>query len=129
MDAAPQSAGAVPKPDSPEARMQSRFPQKVRVGDLIGLPIIDDDNREFATIRHVVRTPAGKVDLVVLHGAWFGWFGRLVAVPIEVVAIVGRQVASLDMQPDAYETAPTWMPGRDTVIPADEIIRIALTRR
>lgn len=115
--------------DSPEARMARRFPQKIRVGDLVGLPVIDDDYGALGDIVEVVRTPDEKVRLIVLHGAWFGFFGRKVAVPIEVVAIMGRQVASLDMQPPAYATAPTWVPGRDRRIGDDEIIRIALTKR
>ncbi len=123
--AAPSSA----PDDTPEARMERRFPQKIRTGTLVGLPIIDDDNREFATIVEVVRTADGKVRLVVRHGGWFGRFGRLVAVPIEVVAIVGRQVASLDLPPDAYRGLPTWTAGADRRIDDDEIIRIALTRR
>lgn len=115
--------------DSPEAKMARRYPQPIRVGNLVGLPLIDDDNRVFAEIVDVVRTPDGKVRLVASYGAWFGWFGRRVAVPIEVVAIVGKQVASLDMKPDAYRTAPTWTAGRDSAIPRDETIRIALTKR
>ena len=51
------------------------------------------------------------------------------AVPIEVVAILGKQVASLDMKPAEYQAAPTWVPGRDVPIAADETIRIALTKR
>ena len=99
------------------------------VAGMIGLPLIDDDNREFAQIVDVVRTPEGKVRLIASYGRWFGWFGRNVSVPIEVVAIVGKQVASLDMQPDEYRTAPTWAAGRDSRIPRDETIRIALTKR
>ncbi|MEO8935774.1 MAG: PRC-barrel domain-containing protein [Burkholderiaceae bacterium] len=115
--------------DSPEARMNRRFPQKVRIGFLVGLPVIDDDYGALGDVVEVVRTPAGKILLIVLHGGWLGYFGRKVAVPIEVVAILGKQIASLDMQPPAYRTAPTWTPGRDSRIPDDEIIRIALTKR
>ena len=58
-----------------------------------------------------------------------GWFGRPVAVPIEVVAILGSQIASLDMPPKDYAAAPTWAAGKDMPIPDNETIRIALTRR
>ncbi len=123
------AADAPADADTPEARMNRRFPQKIRVGDLIGLPVIDDDYGALGDIVEVVRSPEGKIKLIVLHGAWFGWFGRKVAVPIEVVAILGKQVASLDMEPPEYKAAPTWTPGRDVRIPDDEIIRIALTKR
>ena len=73
--------------------MQRRFPQPARVGDLIGLPVLDDDDRTIGHIKHVVRTQAGKLQLIVTYGGFLGWRQRLVAVPIEVVAIAGRQLA------------------------------------
>lgn len=125
-----ETIGQAPQADqSPEAKMARRFPQKVRVGDLIGLPILDDNDVTLGQVQRVVRTPEGKIRLVVSYSRWFGWFGRPVAVPIEVVAILGRQIASVDMQPAEYDKAPTWAEGRDQVIGQDEVIRIALTRR
>jgi hypothetical protein len=114
--------------------MERRWPQPVRVGDLIGLPVLDDDDRTLGVVRRVMRTPADKIVLIVDHHAWYG-LGRLglgvrpVAVPIEVVAIFGRQLASLDMPPSAYAAAPSWTPQRETDIPPAETIRIALTKR
>lgn len=115
--------------DSPEAKMARRFPQKVRVGDLIGLPVLDGDDVTLGRVQKVVRTPEGKIRLIVSYSKWLGWFGRPVAVPIEVVAILGRQIDSLDMGPKDYEAAPIWSQGQDQTIPDDEIIRIALGRR
>ena len=83
-------------------RMQRRFPQAVRVGDLIGLPVFDDDSRTLGHVRRVVRTPQGKIKLIVAYGGFLGFGARLVAVPIEVVGIFGRQLASLDMPRQEY---------------------------
>jgi hypothetical protein len=115
--------------NSPEAIMNRRFPQKVKVGDLIGLPMLDDDDVTLGRVQRVVRTPEGKIKLIVDYSKWFGWFGRPVAVPIEAVAILARQIASLDMPPAEYAAAPTWTQGKDVPIPDNEIIRIAVTRR
>jgi hypothetical protein len=115
--------------NSPEAIMSRRFPQKVRVGDLIGLPMLDDNDVTLGHVERVVRTPDGKIKLIVGYSKWFGWFGRPVAVPIEVVAILGRQIASLDMPPAEYAAAPTWTAGMDMAIPDNDTIRIAITRR
>jgi hypothetical protein len=115
--------------NSPEAIMSRRFPQQVRVGDLIGLPMLDDNDVTLGDVERVVRTPEGKINLIVGYSKWFGWFGRPVAVPIEVVAILGRQIASLDMPPAEYAAAPTWTQGTDVAIPDNDIIRIAITRR
>ncbi|NVO17030.1 MAG: hypothetical protein HXX10_23645 [Rhodoplanes sp.] len=125
-----------PRPEeiTPEARMERRWPQPVQVGALIGLPVLDDDDRTLGVVRRVMRTPADKIVLIVDHHAWYGlgWLGlgvRPVSVPIEVVAIFGRQLASLDMPPADYAAAPTWAQRQETDIPAGETIRIALTRR
>ena len=110
-------------------RMRRRFPQAVRVGDLVGLPVLDDDSRTLGHVRQVVRTPQGKIKLIVAYGGFLGWGTRLVAVPIEVVGILGRQLASLDMPRQDYAAAPTWRDTDDKVIPNDDSIRIALARR
>jgi hypothetical protein len=115
--------------NSPEAGMNRRFPQKVRVGDLIGLPVLDDNDVTLGLVQKVVRTPKGKIKLIVSYSKWFGWFGRPVAVPIEVVAILGRQIDSLDMKPAEFENAPTWSQEDDQTLPDNETIRIALARR
>lgn len=109
--------------------MNCRFPQKVKVGDLIGLPVLDDNDVTLGRVQRVVHTPERKIKLIVGYSKWFGWFGRPVAVPIEVVAILARQIASLDMPPAEYEAAPTWTEDKDTPIPYSEIIHIAVTRR
>ena len=118
-----------PMPSAAEARMQMRFPQRVRVGDLIGLPVLDDGDSTLGRVREVVRDPNGKIRLIVGYSRWWGIAGRPVAVPLEVVAILGRQIAAVDMPPAEFAAAPTWTAGSDQPIPPDEIIRIAITRR
>lgn len=110
-------------------RMRRRFPQPVRVGDLIGLPVIDDNSRTLGYVRQVVRTPQSKIKLIVDYDGFFGWGTRPVAVPIEVVGILGRELASLDMPPKDYAAAPTWRDTGDTVIPNSDSISVALARR
>ena len=123
---------------TPEEMMARRFPQPVRVGDLIGLPVLDDQDSTIGYIHEVVRTPTGKIQLVVPYGHWFGWIRaggpfdwnrRPVGVPIETVAILGRQVDALDMSRDEFDKAPTYEAGRNSALGPDEIIKIALGRR
>jgi hypothetical protein len=117
------------KPMTPEERMQARFPQPVRVGDLIGLPLLDDSSCTLGHVREVVRTADGKIELIVAYGGLFGWGARPVAVPIEVVGIQGRELASLDMPRSEYAKAPTWRDAGVQVLPNDAMIKIALARR
>lgn len=116
------------KPMPMVERMNRRFPQPVRVGDLIGLPVLDDRSSTLGFVRQVVRTADARIQLIVSYSRWFGWFGRPVAVPIEVVGIEGRQLASLDMPRSEYAAAPTWQAQDATVLPDDATIRIALAR-
>ena len=109
--------------------MQRRFPQPVKVGDLIGLPLLDFDDRTLGYVASVVRTPAGKIRLIVPYGGFLGWGRRPVAVPVEVVAIGGRQLAALDMTRAELDAAPAWSDPQAQVLAAGEIIRIGLYRR
>ena len=61
--------------NSPEAKMARRFPQKVRVGDLIGLPVLDGDDVTLGRVQKVVRTPEGKIRLIVSYSKWL-WLVR-----------------------------------------------------
>ena len=115
--------------DSLEAKYKRRFPQPAKVGHLIGLPVLDDNDVTLGYVRHVVRTPEGKIELIVSYSKWFGWFGRPVAVPIEAVIILALQLDSIGMQPEDYAEAPTWMAGKDQILPETDTVRVALGRR
>jgi hypothetical protein len=111
-----------------EQRMQARYPQPVRVGDLIGLPLLDDQARTLGYVREVVRTDESKIQLIVDYDGVFGWHSRPIAVALEVVGIAGRQISSLDMPRNEYASAPTWQGKGAQILPADATIRIALSR-
>lgn len=117
------------KPITPEQRMQARFPQNVRIGDLIGLPVLDESSSTLGHVREVVRAKNDKIELIVAYGGFLGWGTRLVAVPIEVIGIQGRELASLDMSPSDYAKAPTWHDAKAQALSSDTTIKIALARR
>jgi hypothetical protein len=123
---------------TPEEKMNRRFPQPVRVGFLIGLPVLDWQDRTIGFITGVVRTPAGRIQLVVAYRSWLGWLPsggvfdwgrRPVAVPLETVAILARQVAALDMPREEFDAAPTFAVAQAAPLGAADTIRIAVTRR
>ncbi len=109
-------------------RYLSRFPQPARVGDLIGMPVLDLHSKTLGYVRQVVQTHAGEIEFIVGYSRWWGWFGRPVAVPLEALGIEGGQLVSLDMQPDEYDTAPTWHDTGARPLPADATVRVALSR-
>ena len=119
---------------TPEQKMQKRFPQPVRIGDLIGLPVLDEGDSTIGYVREVVRTPEGKIVLIVPYSAWFGWANtergkRPVAVPIETVAILARQINALDMPRSEFDEAETWDSSKGKKLAAEEKTLIALGRR
>ena len=76
-----------------------------------------------------MRTPEGKIQLIVNQGRLFGWGGRLVQVPIDAVAILARQIDLLDISREEFRGASTWSAADTQLIPSDEKIKIAITRR
>jgi hypothetical protein len=143
MLAAAAQADASPNQDepvkrSPEEIMNRRFPQPARVGDLIGLPVLDYWDSTIGYVRQVVRSPAGQIQLIVPYGrslGWvrwggpFDWHRRPVAVPIEAVAILGRQIVALEMSREEFDSAPEVAMGQNAPLGVDEMIKIALGRR
>jgi hypothetical protein len=117
-----------------DERMKHRYPQPIRVGALIGARVSDNDSRTIGNIRHVVRTAQGQIDVVVDCCGWFGFGSRQVLVPIAVLGVFGREVASLDWPRTAYASAPAWqMPewqrSGGSVLTDGDSVHIALARR
>ena len=109
-------------------RYLKRFPQPARVGDLVGMPVLDLYSKTLGYVRKVVRTPAGEIEFIVGYSQWWGWFGRPVAVPLEALGIEGGHLVSLDMSPSKYAAAPTWHDTDAKPLPADATVRVALSR-
>jgi hypothetical protein len=109
-------------------RYLKRFPQPARVGDLIGMPVLDLYSKTLGYVRKVVRTNAGEIKFIVSYSQWWGWFGRPVAVPLEALGIEGGHLMSLDMSPSEYAAAPTWHDTGATPLPTDATVRVALSR-
>ncbi|HVI89795.1 MAG TPA: hypothetical protein VM659_15920 [Dongiaceae bacterium] len=121
-----------PDPNSqltPEEKMNRRFPQKVRVGDLIGLPMLDYDDRTMGRVTGVARTADGKIQLISTCCGYFDWSRHEVAVPIETVAILARQIDVLDITREDFFKLASWKSGEATQLGVDETIRIAISRR
>ncbi|WP_245295846.1 hypothetical protein [Methylobacterium sp. C1] len=124
-------------------RAASRFPQPVRAGDLAGRFLLQPEESQpvLGRVTGLVRRGDGAVAVLVrLDGAlgltWLGlqpiaWSGtgsRLVAVPVEAVALLGEYVALIGLTPERLRALPTYTPGSATEIPPDETLRIGIVR-
>ncbi|MEE7491942.1 hypothetical protein [Methylobacterium oryzae] len=148
-----QTAGPSPTPDhmpkpgmsAPEMadRAAGRFPQPVRVGDLPGRFLLQPEESQpvLGRVTGLVRRDDGGADAIVrLDGvlgltrlglqplAWSGVGARLVAVPVEAVALLGEYVALMGMTPERLRALPTFAPGSATAIPPGETLRIGIVR-
>jgi hypothetical protein len=113
----------------PEQKMAKRYPQPVRVSFLLGLPVLDENSSIIGYVHQVVRTPEGKIQLVMPLGGFLGFGARLVPIPIEIVGMLGAQVAVVDMPGDRFQSSPTWTTLRAKPLDSSETIRVAITRR
>jgi hypothetical protein len=148
-----QTAGPSPAPEhmpkpgmtAPEmaGRAASRFPQPVRAGDLPGRFLLQPEESQpvLGRVMGLVRGGDGAAAVLVrLDGAlgltWLGlrpiaWSGtgsRLVAVPVEAVALLGEYVALIGLTPERLRALPTYTPESATEIPPDETLRIGIVR-
>jgi hypothetical protein len=133
--AAPQEPQAKPeeKVYTAEQKFERRYPQPVKVGHLVGLPLLDERDSTYGYVQSVIRGGDGKFHLIVPYRGWLGWaptdWGRkTVSVPVEAVAILARQIITLDVDRDYFVAAPAYA-GTGNALRADETIRMAVYRR
>ena len=129
----PAPAGGQPeqarKEPSPGEKYRARFPQPVEAGRLIGLEVVDEAENVIGHVRDVVRMRDGRVQVVFDYLSFLWREGEHVPVPLEAVALVGRQLAILDMPREVIEKRPTWYGVGGSSVPRDERIAVALTKR
>ena len=107
-----------------------RFPQPVRAGDLIGRQVLQpiEQQNVLGRVAAIMRQPTGAILVVVDVGGLLGFGARPVAVPVEATALFGEHVALLDLTPDQLRALPSFEPSSAAQVPADEVIRVGLTR-
>lgn len=118
-------------PASPPAeRAAARFPQPVRVGDLLGKEVLRpvEAQNVLGRVAAIARRLDGAVLIVVRLGGVLGLGARPVAVPVEATALLGPYLAVMDLSPGQLRALPTYGGAGAQTLPADETIRVGLTR-
>ena len=112
------------------ARAVARFPQPVRVGDLLRRQVLRPVEQQdvLGRVAGVVRRPDGAVLVVVSLGGVLGFRTRPVAVPVEATALLGEYLAVMDLTPGQLRDLPTFDGAGDQPVPADETVRVGLAR-
>ena len=125
--AAPAQQAAPPGSDL-RAFAAKRFPQPVRVGDLIQRTVLEPVESQpiLGHVVDVVRFPNQQLAIVIKYGGFWGFGGRDIAVPAEAMVLLGQQLEVLDFTPQALGAFPTFQAGTGTVLGPDEVIHMGL---
>lgn len=127
----PVTLAAAPGPGLPTLaeRTAKRFPQPVRVGDLIGRQVLEPTEAQhvLGRVGTIVRHADGSLAVIVRFGGVLGIGTRPIAVPVEAVALMGEYVAILDFTPDQLEGFPTSADAGPSLAP-DDVIRVGLAK-
>jgi hypothetical protein len=105
-----------------------RFPQPVRVGDLIHRRVLQplESRPVLGRVDSVVRQSDGKIAIIVDYGGLLGLGGRLIAVPADAMVLLGDEMEILDFAPRELDQFPTFRGGTSPAIPAESRIQVGL---
>jgi len=121
-----------PAPPEPAlaARAAARFPQPVRVGDLLRRQVLRpvEQQNVLGRVAGMVRREDGAVLVIVSLGGVLGLGTRTVAVPVETTALLGEHLAVIDLTPAQLQALPTFDGGGTQPLQPDETIHVGLTR-
>jgi len=128
-------AGGLAQPTAPvdpalAALQAQRFPQPVRVGDLLGRRILEplESRPVLGSVVEVIResAPGNPLAIVMKRGGFLGYGGRLIAVPAGALGLLGSELMLVDLTPAQLDELPTFTPNAAVVVAADEEIRMGL---
>jgi hypothetical protein len=128
------ASSQAPERDLPEAvtdQQEARFPQPVKVGDLMKWPVIQAGGH-YHHLGHVVgvfQPKDGDPVLVMRTSGFFGVGARLVAPPLDAVSLVGPMVKIADLDPKEFAALPTFQPAQGAFLGADDVVRIGVDRK
>ena len=107
-----------------------RFPQPVRVGDLLGREILRPVESQdiLGRVRGLVRDRDGRIMVVVDFGGFLGFGARSIAVPVDAMVLVGQDMEIVAFTPEQLRQFPTFSPAGTTEVANDTIIKVGLAK-
>ena len=107
-----------------------RFPQPVRVGDLLKRQVLQplENQPTGGWVRDVNRQPGGGIDVVLDYGGVYGLFSRPIAVPVDAMALLGQYMEVIDFTPEQLRQFKSFDATGTTSLPPDSIIKVGLAR-
>ena len=124
--------GGMPPPPgmSLAASAAMRFPQPVRVGDLLGREVLRpvESQDVLGRVRRVVRDQHDQIVVVVDFGGFLGFAGRPIAVPVDAMVLLGQDMEIVAFTPEQLRQFPTFSPSGATDLADDTIIQVGLAK-
>jgi len=107
-----------------------RFPQPVRVGDLLGREVLRPVESQdiLGRVRRVVRDRNGQILVVVDFGGVLGFGSRPIAVPVDAMVLLGQDMEVVAFTPRQLRQFPTFSPSGTTDVADNTIIKVGLAK-
>jgi len=107
-----------------------RFPQPVRVGDLLGREVLRpvESQDVLGRVRGLVRDRDGQIMVVVNFGGFLGFGARPIGVPVDAMVLLGQDMEIVAFTPDQLRQFPTFSPSGTTDVADDTIIKVGLAK-
>ena len=107
-----------------------RFPQPVRVGDLLGRDVLRpvESQEVLGRVRRLVRDRNGQIMVVVDFGGLLGFGSRPIAVPVDAMVLLGQDMEIVAFTPEQLRQFPTFSPSGAADLADDTIIKVGLAK-
>lgn len=131
-DAQSTTPGGMPPPPGMSLAESTamRFPQPVRVGDLLGRQVLRpvESQDVLGRVRRLVRDSNGQIMVVVDFGGFLGFGSRPIAVPVDAMVLLGQDMEIVAFTPEQLRRFPTFSPAGTTDVANDTIIKVGLAK-
>ncbi len=127
----PMPGGMPPPPGmSLEQSNAMRFPQPVRVGQLLGRVVLQpvESQTVLGHVRGVVRDTQGQVLVVMSFGGFLDFGSRLIAVPLDAMVLLGEVMEVAAFTPPQLRGFATFTGSGATPVPPDTVVDVGLAK-
>jgi len=107
-----------------------RFPQPVRVGDLLHRLVLRPVESQdiLGRVHAILRNDQGQIVVILNIGGVYGYGGRLIAVPVDAMVLLGQDMEVVAYTPAQLAQFPTFVSQDAQPVPDDTTIKIGLAK-
>lgn len=119
----------LPNADDLAQATAKRFPQPVRVGDLLDRRVLEpvESMPTLGRVRSLVKEPDGTISVVMdYYTGFLGLRSRRIAVPVNGMVLLGQFMEVMDFEPAQLDKFPAFNAAGTRPLPPDAVIRVGL---